>query len=319
MRHFSRFFLMLIFLISCQKETKKDIDTSGVQVQYSIDRFEQLFYGYKGTNLQGLKEKYPLMFPANTPDSIWLAKVNDKDEKELFGETEKRYKDFSQVENDLTDLFKHIKYYYPKFEAPDVITVLSNIDYAYRVVYEGLLLFISIDVYLGEDHPFYADYPDYIKINNKQERIAVDVANKIIDTQVRPSLNRSFLGKMIAAGKKLYLLDLYIPLESDELKIGYSKEKLNWAKDNEEQIWRYFIEKDLLYSTDTKLNKRFLEEAPFSKFYLGEDVNSPGRIGQWIGWQIVRSFMDNNDVSLQTLLKMNEDEIFQKSNYKPKK
>ena len=29
--------------------------------------------------------------------------------------------------------------------------------------------------------------------------------------------------------------------------------------------------------------------------------------------------MEKNDVSLQELLKMNEDEIFKKSNYKPKK
>lgn len=325
MRYFFRFFLMFIFLVSCQKESKINIDTSSIEINFSVDRFEEFFYNLEGGdfqktgNLQALKKKYPLMFPANTPDSVWVAKINDKDERELFAETQKLYKDFSGVEDELTELFKHVKYYYPKFEAPDVITVLSNIDYEYRVVYADLLLFISIDVYLGGDHPFYADYPDYIKVNNKKERIVVDVADKIIDVQMLPSLNRSFLGKMISAGKRLYVLDAYLPNKSDELKIGYAKEKLNWAKDNEDQIWRYFIEKDLLYSTDTRLNKRFLEEAPFSKFYLAEDSNSPGRIGQWVGWQIVRSFMENNDVSLQTLLEMNEDEIFQKSNYKPKK
>ena len=79
------------------------------------------------------------------------------------------------------------------------------------------------------------------------------------------------------------------------------------------------IENDLLYSTDTQLNKRFIENAPFSKFYLSEDTKSPGRIGQWIGWQIVRSYMVNNDVSLQDLLSMNEEEIFKNSKYKPRK
>jgi uncharacterized protein YjaZ len=124
---------------------------------------------------------------------------------------------------------------------------------------------------------------------------------------------------MIHEGKKMYLLDLYLPSKSDPIKIGYSKDKFDWATMNEEQVWRYFIENDLLYSTNTQLNKRFIENAPFSKFYLSEDTKSPGRIGQWIGWQIVRSYMVNNDVSLQDLLSMNEEEIFKNSKYKPRK
>ena len=124
---------------------------------------------------------------------------------------------------------------------------------------------------------------------------------------------------MIHEGKKLYLLDLYLPLKSDVLKIGYTDQKYDWAVTNEEQVWKYFIENNLLFSTDTKLNKRFLEDAPFSKFYLSEDKNSPGRIGQRIGLQIVRSFMQNNKVSMQEMIKMDAKELFEKSKYKPKK
>ena len=149
-------------------------------------------------------------------------------------------------------------------------------------------------------------------------RIVLDVALKLIEGQITPSANRTFIGKMIAEGKKLYLLDLYLPEKFDHLKIGYSKEKLNWAIANESQVWRYFIEHDMLYSTDTNLGKRFLQDAPFSKFYLSEDSRSPGRIGQWMGWQIVRSFMEKNDVSLQTFLETSEEKNFEKSNYKPK-
>ena len=124
---------------------------------------------------------------------------------------------------------------------------------------------------------------------------------------------------MIYEGKKMYLLDAYLPSISDKEKIGFIKEKMNWTKLNESQIWKYFIEKDLLYSTNTKLNKRFLEPAPFSKFYLSTDNSSPGRIGVWLGWQIVRSYMQKNDVSLPQLLQTDATEIFKKSKYKPKK
>jgi len=187
------------------------------------------------------------------------------------------------------------------------------------VIYADSLLLISLDVYLGKGHKFYSDYPKYIKENNSKENIVVDVANSIIDKQLLPISNRTFLAKMIHEGKKMYLLDLYLPNVSDKLKIGYSKEKLDWSIENEEEVWMYFMEKKLLFSTDTKLNKRFLEIAPFSKFYLEVDNQSPGRIGVWIGWQIVKSFMQNNDVSLQKLLIIDSQELFNKSKYKPKK
>lgn len=319
MRNYFQFLWVLLFFISCQKETQNNIDISNIEANFKVFRFEQDFYSNKGQNLVELKEKFPLLFPDETTDSIWISKINNPDELELFQETQKKYNSLLHIEEELSNLFKHIKYYNPSFLAPDVITILSNIDYTYRTIYIDNLLFISLDVYLGGDHPFYSDYPSYIRKNNTDERIVVDVASNIINSTISFSNNRSFLAKMIHEGKKMYLLDLYLPSKSDPIKIGYSKDKFDWATINEEQVWRYFIENDLLYSTDTQLNKRFIENAPFSKFYLSEDTKSPGRIGQWIGWQIVRSYMVNNDVSLQDLLSMNEEEIFKNSKYKPRK
>ena len=68
-------------------------------------------------------------------------------------------------------------------------------------------------------------------------------------------------------------------------------------------MWRYFIENEIFYSDDPKLIPRFINPAPFSKFYLEIDNESPGRVGAWIGWQIVRSYMKNNEVSFADLLK----------------
>jgi uncharacterized protein YjaZ len=124
---------------------------------------------------------------------------------------------------------------------------------------------------------------------------------------------------MIYYGRELYLKDLLIPGVSDEKKIGYTEEEMEWARANEEQIWRYFIERELLYSTDNQLGPRFLEPAPFSKFRLELDNESPGRIGRYIGWEIVRAFMDRHDLSLQQLLELPADEVFRRSNYKPNK
>ncbi|MBT8264835.1 MAG: gliding motility lipoprotein GldB, partial [Muriicola sp.] len=131
--------------------------------------------------------------------------------------------------------------------------------------------------------------------------------------------DRTFLSQLIYYGKELYLKDLLLPWQSDAQKIGYTQDEIEWAEANEEQIWRYFIEREILYSTDNMLGPRFLDPAPFSKFRLELDNESPGRLGRYMGWQIVRAFMEKNDVSPQDMFTVPAEMIFQKSNYKPKK
>ena len=305
-------------MFSCEKSSIKKVDVSDITANITIDRFDIDFYTSNEKSLSLTKQKYPMLFP-NQPDSVWVHKINNKEERELFEETQKQFENIGDLKKQLENLFKHVKYYNTKFKIPRVITMLTNIDYDNRVIVADSLVLISLDAYLGEKHRFYNDYPDYVKQNNTKQHIVVDVANEIINKQVPKNRNRKFIGKMVAEGKKMYLLENYLPNVSDSEKIGYSEEKYQWALASEEQVWMYFISRDLLYSTDLKLNQRFLNIAPFSKFYLGEDNLSPGRIGVYLGWQIVRAYMRNNDVSLQQLMKTNEEEIFLKSKYKPKR
>ena len=319
MRYFIVVLIVLFSFLACNSKEKGNIDVSKINVDFTIKRFDVDFYNSTKENLPTLKIKYPFLFPKGFSDSIAIAKVNDKEEQKLYAETKKVYKNLSTLKNDLTSLFKHIKFYNSKFKSPNVITLLSNIDYNNRVIYADSLLLVSLDVYLGKTHEFYGDYPKYIKENNTKDHIIVDVAKAIINKQINSSNKRDFISKIIFEGKKMYFLDAYLPLIKDFKKIGYDKEKFEWAVANEEEIWKFFIENNLLDSTDTKLNKRFIENAPFSKFYREHDILSPGKIGVWIGWQIVRSFMMHNDVSLQELVKKDELEIFNNSKYKPKK
>jgi uncharacterized protein YjaZ len=125
---------------------------------------------------------------------------------------------------------------------------------------------------------------------------------------------------MVSAGKQLYFKDKMIPFKSDAEKIGYTQDQLDWAIANESYIWRYFVDRELLYSTDSKLPGRFINPAPYSKFYLEEiDSESPGRLGQYMGWQIVRAYMNNNNVTIKQLLNANTDDIFNNSKFKPRK
>ncbi|WP_041383624.1 gliding motility lipoprotein GldB [Polaribacter sp. MED152] len=319
MRFYFALFMVLMLFFSCSDKNKSQIDVSNIKVDFSIERFDEDFYNANKESLSNVKQKYPYLFPYSLTDSIALSKINDAQERELYKETRQVYENLTKLNKDLTSLFKHVKYYYPSFESPKVITMLSNIDYDNRVIYADSLLLISLDAYLGKTHRFYADFPNYIKETNTENHIVVDVANAIIDSQMPTSMQRRFVDKIVYEGKKAYLLNSYLPYVSEAIKMGYSLEKLNWAKMHEEQIWMYFIEKNLLFDTNSKLSQRFIDNAPFSKFYTAEDKATPGRIGVWLGWQIVTSYMQHNDVSLQELLKKDSEEIFNKSKYKPKK
>ena len=295
------------------------MDVSGIPMEVQVERFEQKFYGSGAGELPELKAAYPFLFPEPNPDSVWLAKMQDEDEQFLFGEAQKLYTDFSDETEALKELFRHIKYYYPKFEAPRVITVLSNVDYENRVILADSLLFLSLDVYLGEGHQVYADYPAYIKQNNTREHLMADIAGAYADRILLANRSNSFISNMVQAGKRLQLQQAFLPDEEPARLMGYSPDQWEWAVISESNIWKYFIENEMIYSSDPDLTKRFLEAAPFSKFYLEVDRDSPGRIGAWFGWEIVRSYLENNEATLQEMLATDNEEIFKSSRYKPKK
>ena len=308
--------IILLVIVSCNKEIIKKVDVSGVKVTVLIDRFEQKFYKADEQSLPAVKNEYPYLFPPQN-DSIWLNKI--KNEAELFQNSQKVFGDFKSEKLQIEDLFKHVKYYEPNFKSPKILTLITNLDYRNKVVYADSLLFVSLDLYLGKDSEVYRDFPLYLAQNFDKSHLVVDIAKSISEHYFTPNKSRQFIDLMINEGKKMYLIDSYLPFVSDAQKMGYTLEKLNWVEANESQLWKYFIEHKLLYSTDSNLYTRFIANAPFSKFYIYIDKESPGSVGVYIGWQIVRSYMNNNDVTLQQLLQTNADEIFKKSKYKPKK
>nr|WP_225901910.1 gliding motility lipoprotein GldB [Zobellia barbeyronii] len=312
-------FIISVLFLGCNESPKVSEDVKKINVELQVDRFDSEFAAATPEGLAALKGKYPYLFPVQYSDSIWVAKMKDTIQIELLSEVEKTFSDFSQEEESLELLFKHIKYYYPQFDTPKVVTVISDVDYTNRIILTDTLLLIGLDNYLGPEHRFYHEIQNYISADLDSQYLAVDVASAFAKKVVPRPQERTFLAQLIYYGKELYLKDELLPLATDAQKINYSEDQFLWAEANEQAIWRNFIESEYLYSTENTLARRFLDPAPFSKFGLELDNESPGRIGRYIGWQIVRSFMDKNEVTLQQMLSLPAEEIFKKSNYKPRK
>lgn len=312
-------FILFIVLMGCGDDDKVSQEISKIDLDIQVNRFDREFAEITPSQLPTLKKKYPYLFPEQYSDSIWVAKMKDTLQLELLSEVDAAFGDFKNETADLELLFKHIAYYFPKYKTPKVITVISDVEYNNRVILADTLLLIGLDNYLGSSHKFYARIQRYIANGLDKEYMTSDVTSAFAKKVVSRPRDRSFLSQLIYYGKELYVKDKLIPFKTDAQKIGYTQEEMDWAKANEEQMWRYFIEKELLYSTDNKLGPRFLDPAPFSKFQLELDNESPGRVGRYMGWQIVRAFMNNNDITLQQMLNIPAEELFKKANYKPAK
>ncbi|WP_396602116.1 gliding motility lipoprotein GldB [Algibacter sp. R77976] len=314
------FFCLLAVAVSCKTENALEAEISKINTDIKIERFDKLFAKITSEGLPDLKTAYPFMFPVKYTDSFWLAKRADTLQIQLFNEVDKTFLDFNNTEIEIESLFNHLKYYFPEFNPPRIITTTNDVDYRNRVIVTDTIAVIALDSYLGSEHEFYGGIANYLKANFNKEQIVVNLANQYAEKYTYLPVRKTLLDEMIYHGKLLYFKDKMIPFKTEAERIGYSEEQLKWAIANESYIWRFFVGRELLFSTDTKLPRRFINPAPFTKFYLEEiDADSPGRLGQYIGWQIVKAYMRQNDVPLKEMLIKSTEDIFNNSKFKPRK
>jgi len=308
--------LFFIF-ISCN-ENKQSKSIKKIPVEFSIERFEKDFFDTPTKNLSQLKKQYPFLFPKQYHDSVWINRKKDSFQIILYENVKEKFKSINYLKKDIKTLFQHIFYYFPETPTPRIITLQNDLDYQNPIIYNDSLLLISLDCYLGIKNDFYTTIPKYIKRKMEIEYISADIVDEFSKYHIPPPNNRTLLAEMIFYGKKLYLKDILLPKKHDTIILGYTEKKLKWAKNNEKFIWQYFLQNELLYKNNPSYKKRFTQVAPFSKFYLSIDNESPGRIGQWLGLQIVRSFVKRNKKnSLKRLLNTPSERIFRESKYKP--
>ena len=313
-------FLVAFTLFGCDNSGDIEKDISKIPIEVTVIRFDKQFANTSIDSLGALKEKFPMFFSKRIPDSVWIARMQSPLHQEMADEILKIFPDKTNLVATLGPLFQHIKYYFPRFRAPTTVTLINDVDYQSRVIVASdTLLLLSLDNYLGADHRYYSEIKRYIVENLKASQISSDVAKAYAQKYIAPPTKNTFLEQMIYFGKQLYLQELWLPNTSDASKIGYTDKQWQWAEDNQVDMWRYFVEKELLFSTDPGLTPRFISNAPFSKFYLELDNESSPMAGRYLGWKIVRAFMKNNDITPQQLLVFDAEALFKKSKYKPKK
>lgn len=179
------------------------------------------------------------------------------------------------------------------------------------------MISISGDKYLGDTYPIYKDYfENYQLIQMQPKMITRDYLKAwLLSEMPKTNKRKNLLSEMITEGKVLYILKQLLPEWSDSDLLGYTPQQLQWVNDNDKLIWQKTIQNKYLYSTDSQVINKFVNESPFTTTISPE---SPGALGKWIGWQIIDNYMKNTDSSLNDLFNNTDSQkILKLSKYNP--
>ena len=331
-------------LYSCNNKQSPDVEN--IQINLTTKRFEKDFFqidtNHIVDDLKNLESKYPVFFQdfknnilglrdVDSAKYIMMMKKFIHDYRSLFDSTKMMDAQLDLTLNTLKKSFQYVHYYFPHYQLPtQFITFVGPIDaFAYGAIGgSGEIITqdaigAGLQLHLGSNSAMYKSeiaqqlYPAYISRKFTIEYIPSNCIKNIID-DIYPELpsNRSMLEIMIDHGKRMYMLDLFMPFEKDEIKLGYTTAQLKGTSDNEGYIWNYFTENNLLYQTDILRFRSFVTDGPLtSEFGIG----SPGFISLFMGRQIIRAYMEQRpETSIEELLKLDAKTILAASKYRPK-
>jgi len=235
----------------------------------------------------------------------------------LRKEVQRVFGDEEGLKMEFLEAFKNLKYYYPEIRIPTVETTISGLDNDLFV--SDSLIIVSLDYFLGPGAKYRPSMYDYLLRQYGKENIVPScmliygIDNRYNATN--PD-DKTALADMIAYGKSYYFAKQMVPCTPDSVFIWYSAEEIEGAQENQDLIWARFIEDQLLYSTNHVMKQKYLGERP-KTIEVGEKC--PGRIAQWVGWEMVKKYMNTHpEVTLPDLMRnQNADKIFKESHYKP--
>lgn len=329
--------LLATLLFSCGQQ-KKTPDVSDIRVDLTVHRFEKDLFSLDtnklAPQLDQLIAKYPsfgenfLSTILNT-DPHWSADSATAYVKgfitayrNVYDSAERVFADFDPYVAEIKKGIRFLTYYFPNYKAPaNIITYIGPLDGYGDILSEDALI-IGLHHHIGKNFSMYnlpwvqQVYAGYISNRFEPAYIAVNcMKNIVLDIYPEKTEDQSLVIQMVENGKRLYVLSKLLPATEEYKLIGYTEDQLKKCYKNEAVIWNLFAQNNLLQVTDNNITKNYIGEGPKTQ-ELGEE--SPGNIGSFAGWQIVKKYMNKYpETKLPQLLNTPAETIFQEAKYKP--
>ena len=327
----------LIFSLTMMSCQKKDPHKAKLQVNYEnlepqmieIKNYADALFSVDtamfAEGLKSIQKDYPIFLDGNLddPNAVGFLKAFATDTFciRLNEIARKKIVDTKKLNKEIKSVCQHFKYYYPNINIPNTIYLyVSGVDYEMpSIMLHNNGIVISMDFYLGNENNIY-DYvgmPRFRSLRCQPDYISRDLAQSLYSSYIeRNSNQKDVLTEMINSGKRLYFIEAMNPSMPDSVLMGYSSNQTQWAHLYEGDVWASIVGNNMLYANGIDVFRSLFGDGPFTQAYSNE---APARLGEYIGLQIIRSYMINNNVSLQELMSDNDvQQIFQSSQYKPK-
>jgi hypothetical protein len=233
----------------------------------------------------------------------------------IYGDVKKEYRDLSWLENDLGAFFNHVRFQYPDFYVPPVYSLVSG--YGVDLEIKDSVIFIGLEYFLSDSSHYQPpQIPAYIQRRLKKRFLVPSIGMVVADrfTQI-DLLDNTMMGEMIKWGRIYYFVEKTMPCLEDSLITGYTQMEIEALDKNLATIWAHYLDNKLFFNTDLFLIKKYCDERP-KVTEIGDAC--PGRIGRWLGWQIVRKWATENNKNLKEVMaEKNSKKIFQESGFRP--
>ena len=237
-----------------------------------------------------------------------------------FAETNQRvaetFADMRGIQRELNTAFSRLTYLYPDIHIPTVYTFVSGFN-ASVLFLEDEDMAVGLDMYLGSDYPYYNQVVyNYQKQTMRKECIAGDLVSGYVFAHFPFEGRKSrLIENMLYRGKMMYLCSTLLDQPEYEV-MGYTREQWQWCEQYERQVWNRMMDKRDLFKAEQFVLTSYLNDGPFTSEISQE---APPRIGTWIGWRIIDSYMRHHpEVSMQELIAQTDAEmILRESYYKP--
>lgn len=309
---------------------KKLYEANGVAPELTFHRYEEVLFNLDTARFQEalmeVQEEYRPFLEGDLSDPLAVEYLRDFAVDtlsiSLYHKVKAAYPDLSEVEEMVCGVYRHFNYYYPEIELPThVYTCVSGIDPEMpSVILFDDALVISLDWYLEDDDIYeWIGMPQYRADRVAKAGLAKDLGQQIfLDYVQQPLKCNNLLEEMVEAGRMYFFMEAMSPLTADEVLLGYTPSQLQWAEDFQGDLWADIVGSQVLYSSDMEVYRTFLADGPFTNEYSHE---APARLGEFIGLNIIRSYVKANpEVALRDLMEGRDlQAIFQESHYKPKK
>ena len=323
--------IVLVFLPSCSFFGKSDVDFESVEINYSLSRLDQeLFRCQSPTEISKIIDENRDVFNLylqldKLPDDSVLAqilfeRISNKSVDSFYQQAKSTFGDFKLQDEQITDLFKHVKYYYPDFTPPAIATIFTAFLSTTDIIVSKGHIIIGLEYFIGPEAMYVQNDPEYILQRYRPEYlvpmfIGLGVSNFYNESNHE---DHTLVSDMIFFGKAHYFLSQMIFEIDDSMNLGFSEEELAYMTNNEKGLWSYFVENELLFESNEMETSKYLSERP-KIVEIAPDC--PGRLGRWLGFQIVKSYMSKNkEISLPNLMAEKDAQmIFRESGYNPSK